>query len=270
MKKLDDPFRALTADEKAQREIRVVPAPERRLRLHIRQGTDASGLGDVARFGQVIREPVPREVRPLDSGPHGEKKESGEREPGRFESRRRVAARQAHGPARHSEERENPAPPPEQQKRRETRQRRDAENARLAEEKNERARGHGSDREHRVEIAVRRLRAREHPKDRVAQQRRHAEDRGRDQRGRRVPGEDHHRQSHGGERGGGDPRPSAQRESEKKEHGEAAENDRDEEDARARPEQLVGVAAHERLRSEQEEAGREGDEGATGPGACAL
>ena len=264
MEELDHSFPLPASEKEAQREIGVVAAPEKRLRLEVGQRTDASGCGDVARFRQVVHEGVPGQVGCEDSRPRRQKKKRREGEPGRFERRRRVASRETHGPAPEIPNRRYPAPAQKQDERREDRESRRARQPRLAQQEHERPRRDGAGGEDRVEVALPGLRAGEHPEGRVAEEDSRPEDRGRGKCRGKVPGADHHCQCNGGEgesHGAGpptDPEPGEEKDC------QAGQRSRGEHGRRMLGGEFVGVGAHEGQRRQEKDTGCDGDEHATG------
>ena len=115
-----------------------------------------------------------------------------------------------------------------------------------------------------MQIAVAGFRAREQPENRIAEEGRHAEDRGREERGEEISGEDHHRQSDGGEGESRGPGPPSDSEPREENHGQPGQRGEGEHRRRMLGGELVGVGAHEGQRPKEQDTAGDGDEHATG------
>ena len=155
-------FRPPASEEEPQREIRVVAAPEKRLRLQGPAGAARArtrrcrGLRAGDRRGRPTKRPgacTPAHVARSMSG--------GEREPAGLERRRSRSSRKPRtSPARETPDGRHPAPARKHNERRDARERRSAERPDLAEQEHERARRDEPRGEDRVEVAVAGFRAR--------------------------------------------------------------------------------------------------------------
>ena len=91
---LQQPDDAFAPVKKAEREVRVVIAPEQRVRHEVRTYRHAPERGDVARLGQVVGQTVPRHIGREGSHPRGEEREPREGQPRGLDPCRGISPRQ--------------------------------------------------------------------------------------------------------------------------------------------------------------------------------